>query len=219
MTAISRTIFVATLLVLVAGCNSPRPAETIRESGDHKFKIANYAGARDEYAEIVARYPGDLDAQYKLGVCMTKTGELAGARRALEIAHTRKPENQDIANALAEVMFLQNDESRLFAFLRERASNTQSLASYLQLAHYSLAMKDPDSAQTAIDTAIQIDNGKTTEPYYQAALLSEQLGHLDEAVRRLRQAYGINPNDARVRDKLKALGEDPMKVSPLPPGR
>jgi Flp pilus assembly protein TadD len=209
----------AVQLWVLQGCEAPRPIETIRASGDHRFKGGNYAAAGDEYAEIVARYPGDWQAQYKLGLSMLKTNELAGARRALETARRLKPENQDVLDALAEVMYQQGDESHLFAFLRDRATSTQTIHAYLQLARYSLAMNDPDSAQTAIETAIQIDDGKTTDPYLEAASLAERLGHLDDAVRRLRQAYGISPSDRRVRERLKALGEDPAKTSPLPPGR
>jgi Tfp pilus assembly protein PilF len=116
-------------------------------------------------------------------------------------------------------MFQQGDESRLFAFLRGRAESTQSVEAYLKLAQYSIELNDPDSAQTAIDTAIEIDQGRSTGPYIEAARLAERLGHLDDAVARLRQAYGINPYDHRIMEQMKALGEDPKSVTPLPPGR
>jgi tetratricopeptide (TPR) repeat protein len=220
MTARSLAILIAAASMCLTGCTAaPRPTDSIRESGTHRYKFGDYEGARDEFAEIVARYPGDWQAQYMLGLCMLKTGELPAARRALETAYTHKPQNQDVADALAEVMLAQGDESRLFAFLRERASRTQRLEAYLQLAKYTAELNDPDSAQAAINMAIQIDNGRSTEPYLEAARLAERLGQMDEAVRRLKQAYGINHNDFRVRQRLKALGEDPEKTSPLPPGK
>jgi predicted Zn-dependent protease len=204
----------------IGGCNtSPRPVEAIRASGDHRYKFADYEGARDEFAEIVARHPGDWHAQFMLGQSMLKTGEYSGARRALETAYTHKPDNQAVADALAETLFQQKDESRLYAFLRDRAASTQSVESHLRLARYALELNDPDSAQTAVDTAIQLDNGQTTEPYLEAARLAERLGQMDEAVRRLRQAYGVNPQDRRVHERLTKLGETPGQVTPLPPGR
>lgn len=200
------------------GCGS-RPTETIRASGDYRFKQGNYAMARDEYAEIVARYPGDWQAQYMLGRSLLRTNDFSGARRALEIAYSSRPDDPAIAEALAEVMLAQGDESRLFAFLRERATRAQTVESHLMLARYAMEMNDPDSAQRAVDTAIQIDNGRTTDPYLAAASLAERLGQLDTAVHRLRQAKGVNHNDVRVREKLRELGEDPATVLPLPPGR
>jgi tetratricopeptide (TPR) repeat protein len=205
---------------LLNGCTSaPRPIEEIRASGEHRYKYADFDGARDEFAEIVSRYPGDWQAQYMLGQSMLKTGDLSAARRALETAYTHKPESQEVADALAEVLFQQKDEARLFAFLRDRAAKTQSVSAHLALAKYAGELNDPDSARTAVDTAIQLDDGKHTEPYLEAAQLAERLGQMDEAVRRLRQAYGVNPVDRRVQERLVALGETMGDLTPLPPGR
>src|SRR5262245_30352178 len=200
----SRMILALATLTVISGCSAPRPTEAVRESGEWRMKAGRYDEARDEYAEIVSRFPGDADAQYKLGLSMIKTSELAGARRAMETAHSLKPENRDYAMGLAEVMYLQDDESRLCASLREGASTSQAVEDHLRLAHYTME-KDPETAQTAIATAIQLDDGQTVQPYIEAAKLAERLGHLDEAVRRLRQAYGINPNDIRVRERLRAM--------------
>jgi len=201
------------------GCQQARPIEAVRTTGDQKFSGGNYAGARDEYAEIVSRYPGDWQAQYQLGLCMIQTEEYAAARRSLEIAYAAKPQRQDVADALAEAIYRQGDENRLFAFLRERADKTQSVPAYLQLGRYAMELNDPDSAQTALDTAIEIDEGKTTEPYLESAVLADRLGQSDAAMTRLRQAMGINPYDTRVKAMLQKYGEDPSKVAPLPPGR
>ena len=215
---------ICTALALLAtlhlgGCASPpRPTETIRASADHYYKIGDYEAARDEYAEIVSRYPGDWEGHYKLGMCCLQTGEFSTARRSLEIAHTRQPNNQDVANGLAEAMYRQGDESRLFAFLRQRAATTQTVEAHLQLGKYAMELNDPDSARVAFQTAIEIDNGMSTDPYINAAALSERLGQLDDSIRRLRQAYGINQKDRRVTEKLRALGEDPATITPLPPG-
>lgn len=217
-----RTFLVISVLftaALLPGCQKARPLEVVRTSGDQYFAAGNYSAARDQYAELVSRSPGDWQGQYKLGLSLLQTGEYAAARRALEIAYSARRDNPDVANALAEAMFRLGEESKLFAFLRERASTRQTVDAYLQLGKYALELNDPDSAQTAIETAIQIDGGKTTEPYLAAATLAERLGHLDVAVSRLRQALGINPMDPRVQAGLRTLGEDPAHITPLPPGR
>jgi tetratricopeptide (TPR) repeat protein len=205
-------------MISLSGCLSQRPVDAIRVSGENRMRAGDYAGARDEYAEIVARYPGDWQAQYNLGKCMLETQQYSRARQALETAYTLKP-SQEVADALARAMFLQKDESRLFSFLRDRASTERTVAAHTELGRYAMEMNDPDSAQVAFDTAIEIDMGKSTGPYLEAAKLEERLGHLDIAVNRLRQAYGINPYDTRVHELLRRLGEDPHKLQPLPPGR
>jgi len=205
-------------LVTIAGCTQRRPIDVVRASGDQKFRVGDYAAARDEYAEIVSQYPGDWQAQYRMGLCMIETQQYSRARQALETAYTLRP-SQEVADGFAKAMFMQKDESKLFAFLRERASTTRTTAAYLELGRYSMLMDDPDSAQVGFDTAIEVDMGKSTVPYIEAAKLEERLGHLDVAVSRLRQAYGINPYDTRVHEMLRRLGEDPFKLQPLPPGR
>jgi len=210
---------VVSLVVVLPGCMSQRrPIEVIRESGDNHYRGGDYAGARDEYAEITSTYPGDWEAQYRLGLSMIETQQYDGARQALEQAYTLKP-TQEVADALAKAMFLQKDENRLFAFLRERASSTRSVPAYLQLANYAMEMNDPDSARVAVDTAIEVDMGKSTEPYIAAAQLEQRLGHTDVAIQRLRQAYGINEYDRRVHDLLRQLGQDPFRLKPIRPGR
>jgi tetratricopeptide (TPR) repeat protein len=140
------------------------------------------------------------------------------ARQALEIAHTLRPENDEIASALAEAIFRDDDENQLYAFLRERAQSRQDVVSYLRLAHYSIEMGDPDSARKAIETAILLDNGESVQPYLQAALFAERIGDLDQAVIRLRQAYGIDPLDESVKTRLRDMGEIPGPTLALPPG-
>ena len=195
-----------------------RPVHTIRESADFSFDHGDYDTAATEYAEIADRYPGDWRAQYRLGLCLLEIDELARARDALEVAHSHRPRDPGIANALAEAMYQQGDESRLFAFLRQRARSMQSPAAYLLLARYALEMGDPDSAQVALETAIVLDDGQTVDPYLAAASFAERLGDLETALRRLRQAYSIDQADARVIQRLKDLGEIPGPTIALPPG-
>ena len=211
--------FAACWFLLVFGCAMQTPVHVLRERGDAHFLRGEYEDAAANYAQVTDRYPGDWQAQYRLGTSLLETGDLTGARRALELAHSQRPGHDAVAAALAEVMFRQGDERQLFAFLRERAQSRQSAEAYRALGHYSLEMGDPDSAKIAIETAIALDDGRSVEPYLDAAALAERLGDMDAAQRRLRQAYGINPHDARVTERLRELGEVPGPSLALPPGR
>lgn len=209
----------ALCLALPAGCQSDPPVHVLRERGDFRFEHQRYAEAAEQYRQIADRYPGDWEAQYKLGLSLLEIGELVEARNALEVAHTRQPDNIDVIDALAEVMYRQRDDAYLFAFLRRQAEKTQSARAYLRLAEYSRALGDPDSAVVAVDTAIEIDDGRTVEPYIAAAELAMELQDDQLALRRLRQAYGIDPRNEKVNELIRELGEVPGPTLALPPGR
>jgi Flp pilus assembly protein TadD len=206
------------VFMLPSGCKT-RPVESVRESGEFALKYGNYEKAASEYGEIVERHPGDWDAQYQLGMVSLKLERWDDARRALEQANALRPNDNIVADGLAEAMFRQEDKNQLYAFLRERAQATQSVRVYLQLSRYALAMGDADSASTAAETAILIDDGLSTDPYLQAYAVAERIGDMDAGVRRLRQAYGINPEDRRVIQLLDDLGEIRGPTLALPPGR
>jgi len=212
-------LLILSILSAPGGCNAPRPAESIRANGDYLFERGDYAAAAAEYRLITERYPGDWEAHYMLGRATAATDELAESRRALEIAHTARPRDQAVADALAETMFLQGDKNNLYAFLRNRATETQSVPVHLQMARYAQELGDPDSARTALDVAIEIDQGRSALPYVKSADFAESLGDMELAVRRLRQAHGINPEDRQVLQRLIDLGEIPGPTLGLPPGR
>lgn len=191
----------------------------LRERGEHAFSRAEYGDAATNYGQIADRYPGDWEAQYRLGQSLLELDRPEEARRALEIAMTRRPNNADVADALAEAIYRTDNQSDLFAFLRGRTNEQQTVYSYLRLARYASDVGDPDNAKVALETAVEIDQGRTVEPYLQFATFAEGIGDFDLAVRRLRQAYGIDPRDERVTDRLIALNEVPGPTIALPPGR
>ena len=121
---------IGAVLGLLPGCGQRRPIDVVRASGDQHFLRRRLRRARDEYAEIVSQQPGDWQVQCKLGLSMIETRQYDRALVALETAYTAvslrgsADEQQQVAEALACAMFMQKEESRLFAFLRERATAT-----------------------------------------------------------------------------------------------
>jgi len=206
-------------MLLVAGCASLRPVDQIREQADILFDRGEYALAADEYREIIDRYPGDWEAQYRYGLCQLELDAPTRAQRAIKIAHDRRPDDADIADALAEAIFRTGDAPRLYAFLRNRAESEGTAHAWLMLGRYSMELNDPDSARIAIDTAIAVDPESSIEPYLAAADLAEQLGDVPLAVRRLRQAYGLDPRNETISRRLRSHGEIPGPGITLPPGR
>ncbi len=206
------------ILAFLFGCGH-RPTESLRSRGDFLYQRGDYAAAAEEYAEIADRYPGDWEAHYRLGLCRLELGELSAARRELEVAHTNRPRDPDVVDALAETMLLEGLEAELFSFVKQRAESERTVRAWLRHGRYAARLGDADSAQTAFETAIVLDGGRTVEPYLQTAKFAEDLGDMDQALRRLRQAYGVNPKDPRVNRRLRELGEVPGPTIALPPGK
>lgn len=216
-----RNYFWVLTLVLfnaVAGCAN-RPIHEMRASGDWHFEHGRYQQAADEYAGIIARSPGDWQAQSRYGQSMQKLGDLNSARRSLEIAYAKNPLDDATARGLADVMMAQGDHQRLYQFLRDRAGSLRSVDAYLDMADYCREMGDFDSAMFAAESAILVDNGSRSAPYLKASQLAMELGRSDEAIIRLRQAYGINPQDPRVLAAVREAGEIPGPTFSLPPGK
>lgn len=220
MNTIVRTSIALSIITCIVGCSTtqPTPAVAIRKLADRQFQRGEFDQAVVGYTEITDRFPGDWEAQYHLGLCQLKLDNPFIARQALEVAHTRRPQHVGIVDALAEAMFLQDDQNRLYSFLRERADSTQSVYAYLRLAKYSIELGDPDSARKALENAIVLDDGQSVTPYLQAADFAERIGDLDLAVNRLRQAYYIDPYNDMVKTRLRELGEIPGPTLAMPPG-
>ena len=209
---------VLVVALVQVGCGA-RPIESVRDRADFQFDHQQYPSAATGYTEIVDRDPGDWRAQYRLGLCELELGNADRARTALEIAYARRPDDREVVDALAEVMYRQPDEEALFELLTERARTRQTVYAWMRLARYAAELGDADTAMAGFETAIELDAGKSVEPYVQTALFSRQIGDLDAALRRLRQAYRIDPEDPRVDKQLRELGEVPGPTLGLPPGR
>jgi tetratricopeptide (TPR) repeat protein len=206
-------------LLFVISCASERPLVIVHQSAARHMDLRQHDLAAREYEEIARRAPGDWLAQASLGRCLLALDRPDQARPTLEIAHTLRPQDDSIANDLAEAMYRQGDETSLFAFVNLRARRSRTADAWLRVAHYAEACGDADTAKLALETAIELDEGRSVEPYLRAAAFAEAMGDLDMAVRRLRQGYGIDPFDGRVSERLVALGEVPGPTGALPPGR
>jgi len=200
-------------------CQKGPPSNVLLERADYDFKYGRYEQAADTYQQVLDRYPGDAAANLGLGRSLLELDRVAEARAALELAAVARPADFEVCTLLAEVMYRDRDTVRLYQMLRDQAVEHQRLEAWLLLAEYALALDDPDTAQSAITAALEVSDGTTPEPYLEAARFAERIGDQQEAVRRLRQAYGIAPQDPRVIAGLQEYGEVPGPTIALPPGR
>ncbi|MFM7809198.1 MAG: tetratricopeptide repeat protein, partial [Planctomycetota bacterium] len=152
-------------------------------------------------------------------VCM---GDLKEGRHALEVAVARHPNDLDVVFALADCMEKQGDVPQIYLLLRNTGAEMRSPEAYCRLATIAEKTNDLDSAKQALESAIEFDQGyditKSTEPYYRMAMLQAKIGNDGECLRRLRQAYGVNPEDPRVREALLERGQVLGPTLALPRG-
>jgi tetratricopeptide (TPR) repeat protein len=195
------------LPMVVMACSTPQaPLVVLEQKADHEFDYQRWEKASEYYAEIVERDPGNEKAQFHYGV-------------SLMTAHALEPENDEIVIALAEVMDHLGEHAKLFAMLRNRANDNRSSAIWMVVVDYSEKRDDYDSALEAVRNACAVDNGEDARPYYRAAVLLGKIGQSDEAIRRLRQAYAIDPGNVEVNALLVEYGEVPGPTLGLAPGR
>lgn len=204
---------------LLAGCQKGPSSQSLLERADYDFEYGRYEQAAERYQLVLDRYPGDPDANIGLGRSMLELDRTAEARSALELAAVARPADFEVCRLLAEAMYEDRDTVRLYQLLRDQAVEHRRPEAWLLMAEYALALDDPDTAQTAITAALELSDGSDPEPYLEAARFAERIGDQNEAVRRLRQAYGIAPEDPRVIAGLQEYGEVPGPTIALPPGR
>lgn len=211
------SLLMFTALLLLGACSGRMSTEAMKSKADYAWFQQRYTDAKPLYAELTERDPGNWQAQQRLGECLLIEGDASGARRALELAWVLRPGDEATADALAEAMYDYGDRTALFVFLREQTQTTQTPAAYLRLAYWAIECGDPDTARVAIQTALAVDDGDSVEPYLAGAALAQQIGAPDDAVLLLHKAYVIDPEDERVRTRLRELGAVPGPTMALPP--
>jgi Flp pilus assembly protein TadD len=198
------------LAMVLTGCSHKRvPYATLREQAHFAFWVGNWPQAQAGYAELTERSADNWTFQYKLGTAALHNDDLDTARQALAIAETLRPQDRTIAVNLAETMYRQNDQDALFTFLVDRAESTQAADDWLLLATYSLDLEDPDMARLAVQQALMLDNSESAQPYVVAAKLSQRLGDIDAALRSLKIAWTLEPDNSEVHAMIRGLGEVP----------
>jgi len=220
------TTFLRALLapaaLLLAACQGPPPTESTVEKADFLVRHDRCQEAADLIKPVVETNPGSWGAQYAYGRAMVCLGDLKEGRHALEVAVARHPNDIDVVFALADCMEKQNDIPQIYLLLRNTGAEMRSPEAYCRLATIAEKTNDLDSAKQALESAIEFDQGyditKSTEPYYRMAMLQAKIGNQEECLRRLRQAYGVNPEDPRVREALLERGQVLGPTLALPRG-
>ncbi len=212
----------AAVVLIAAGCNATSNEARAREADD-RLKYGQYEEAAKAVAPVVERDPGDWRGQFAYGRAMLGQGKLDDARRSLDRAYRLQPANEEIVAALADCMAQQKDVKDAYQVLRAFGKDFRSWRAYLAMSRIAEEAGDPDTAATAAVDAIKVNEPlpgqrASIEPYLRDATLCFRYGRDAEGVRRLRQAYGIAPDDPRVQQALRDRGVAEGKDTALPLG-
>lgn len=209
MTGLAAVVGVIGAALTLAACSSTRPLEKVMESGDKAYAVGDYARARADYAEYIDRKPGYPPARHKLGLAQLKTGETRAGVESLTIAFDQRPDNDEYADGLAEGLYQDDQRARLMQFLHDRTQQPGRVSDYVRLGRYAAMIGDSDQAQQALLTAARLDGGKNIEPQLALADFYKNIGDKQNAVRRLRMALYLDPENADVHARLRELGQVP----------
>ena len=206
----SRALFLG-LAIAASGCTAAGNAESRANDADERLRYGKYDEAIAEVEPVVQKSPGDWRAQFAYGRALMGKDRLEDARRALDRAHQLQPANEEVCLALAECMARQKDVKDSYQLLRAFGKDFRSWRAYMGLSRIAEDAGDPDTATTAALDAIKVNEPlpgqrASIEPYVRAADLAFRFGKESDGVRRLRQAYGISPQDPRVTEALGARG-------------
>lgn len=214
-TLLTFVLFALTLAPL--GCTTQRALHVVRDDGDKAFAREQFEVARADYQEVVERAPNDWEYRVKLADTLMLVGEPKLAQEQYAVVHGIRPHDDEIVEKFAESMFESGDHDRLISFLQRRAEDTQTVGDYLRLGWYAIETGDADLAQRALLTAARLDGGRTVEPQLALAEFYLAAGDEREAMRRLRMALGVDPENELVKSRIRALGEIPGPSFALTP--
>lgn len=214
-------IVAGTVLLPFTGCQTTKDAPTVLllDQGDHDFEWGRYESAAEHYRSVLDREPGDDLALEGYGRCMLALGNPEAAAESLSLAVARRPGDRELLVLLAESEFESGRLDEAFDLVRTWALDNNDAVTWYKLADFGRRSNDPDTAKDSILRAIEIDPAGSASYYILAAEIDmDLLQNTTSALRRLRQAYGLEPDNQLIADRIRAYGEIPGPTLVLPPG-
>jgi len=206
------------LAVCLAGCeNGQRSLPAIRQSAEHAMYIKDYEKAVSEYGEIIQRRPEMYRDRLGQAQAYLAMGKPAEAREQLEIAYTIRPNDADVIDLLARAMLESGDLTSLAGELRANAEAKNRVWDWLLFGRYMFFAGDHDEAEKALLTAARLDRGQSVHPQLSLAELYQRAGDDAKALDRYRMALYLAPDDEKINNAIRAMGEVPGPTFALRP--
>lgn len=210
-------VAVAGVLVMTSSGCEPNPL--LRRQGMDALEVGDIDWADNRFSVAVRQDPTDWKSQYYLGRVRLEQDRAAEAQIHLEQALTLRedhPETSDILDVLAEALFRQAANARLYQLLHDATQNYGTLKDYLRQADYLAKTGDIDGAKVAFRKAARFADKDDATPYVAMADFYESIGNTDNAISALRRAYAITPGSRRLANRLREYGIVPGPTAGLP---
>lgn len=177
--------------------------------------------AKELYERIVDVKPDFDIAHFNLGVINFEQKNLDEAKKNYEDDLNLKPGDYEAKENLAAIAILQEDFTGAVARLKEVIESNPADDETLENAYYNLGvaylrMKNFKASLDSFETAISIEPWDMAA-YVNAAILSEQLGFKDKAVKYWKKydhLLPVNKRKAEMARHLKKLGALPDAAAP-----
>ncbi|MBX7134418.1 MAG: tetratricopeptide repeat protein, partial [Fimbriimonadaceae bacterium] len=181
----------------------------VQYSGDHAYKMGDYEKAAAEYREVITRQPDNWQTRIDLARAYLAGGRADAAREQMEVVYTIKPNEHGVLDLLAETMIESADVEAMAGELRRQGEERQTVSDWLRFGAFMHKANDNDESEQAFLTAARIDKGMNLGPQMALANLYRDLGDQPAALDRYRMALYIKPNDKKIQEQIRALGEIP----------
>ncbi|MFG0257789.1 MAG: tetratricopeptide repeat protein [Phycisphaerales bacterium JB043] len=211
MTNTTRVLMICAMagLVSVSACSKQRQLGQVREDATINYQEGNFEDALADWGEAVDRDPGDYRGRVGLGKTFLALDRPEAAREQFELAYELRRDDHAVLDLLCESMIAANQIGDMHNLLEDRAQTRQTPREWHFFGKWSANVGDIDTAERAFLTAAQLDGGRNAVFQLSLANFYEGLGDADEALRRLRMAMYLDPENLAIHDRIRAMGQVP----------
>ncbi len=226
-TAAARFILGTTLssgfAIALVGCNvgpESMPKSVLYEKAIEAELEGDSQSASEMYRVVALRYPGDWRAKFDTArtlLDLNQSDANVEARSHIKIAISLRQENRIVRDTWAECEYRAGRSAWNKMFARLDEWSDQSALDAVRGAKYATLTGDVDLSTRRIEQALDQDVN-CVEAYLAAIDLAEVQDDESTAKYRIRQAYGLAPEDPRVQAKAEAYGLILGPTLAVPPG-
>jgi tetratricopeptide (TPR) repeat protein len=188
--------------------------------GNTLIDVGKYDKAKKVYEQIVEAKPDFDVGHFNLGVINTQERNLDAAQKNYQEVLKINPADAEAKENLAAIHIFKNDYEEAVDYLLEVVNSSPEDDITLENAYYNLGvaylrLKKYQQALDAFEAAINIEPWDMAA-YVNAAILSEELGQKDKAIKywqKYDRLLPVNRRKKEIQERLKKLG---VVMTPVP---